>query len=106
MPDAPRAVRAGFPREVAIAGRIDAGDGPRLLAGQVDRLAVVGDEVLVVDYKSNRPPPASAADVPPVYRRQLAAYRAALAPVFPGRRVRAFLLWTDGPTLMEIPPEA
>ncbi len=91
--------------EVAVAGLVDAGDGPRLLAGQVDRLAVTADEVLVADYKTNRPPPASADEVPEVYRRQLAAYRAALAPVFPGRRVRTFLLWTDGPSLMEIPPD-
>jgi ATP-dependent helicase/nuclease subunit A len=92
--------------EVAIAGLVASADGPRLLAGQVDRLAVTADEVLIVDYKTNRPPPASAADAPEVYRRQLASYRAALQPVFPGRRVRTFLLWTDGPSLMEIEPES
>jgi ATP-dependent helicase/nuclease subunit A len=105
MPDARALFGPDSRAEVAIAGLVDAGGGPRLLAGQVDRLAVTADEVLVADYKTNRPPPATAAEVPPVYRRQLAAYRAALAPVFPGRRVRTFLLWTDGPTLMEIPPE-
>ena len=30
--------------------------------------------------------------------------RAALAMVFPGRAIEAALLWTDGPTLMALPP--
>ena len=36
------------------------------------------------------------------YRRQLALYRALLAAIYPGRTVRAFLLWTAVPLLMEI----
>ena len=36
------------------------------------------------------------------YRRQLALYRALLAEIYPGRTVRAFLLWTAAPLLMEI----
>jgi ATP-dependent helicase/nuclease subunit A len=34
----------------------------------------------------------------------MAAYRAALAMVFPGKAIEAALLWTDGPTLMALPP--
>jgi ATP-dependent helicase/nuclease subunit A len=33
----------------------------------------------------------------------LALYRAVLARVFPGKTVRAALLFTDGPKLMEMP---
>jgi hypothetical protein len=40
--------------------------------------------------------------VPLAYRRQLALYRALLASLYPGRTVRAFLLWTAVPLLMEI----
>jgi ATP-dependent helicase/nuclease subunit A len=40
--------------------------------------------------------------VPLIYRRQLALYRALLAEIYPGRTVRAFLLWTAAPLLMEI----
>ena len=43
------------------------------------------------------------ADVAETYLYQLAAYRMALGAIFPGKAVRAALLWTDGPTLMEIP---
>ncbi len=80
------------------------GRGPALrLTGQIDRLAVLDTSVLIVDYKTNRSPPSSPADVAETYLYQLAAYRLALAAIFPGKIVRAALLWTDGPLLMEIP---
>lgn len=81
-----------------------AGRGPALrLTGQIDRLAVTGSEVMIVDYKTNRPPPLQVQGVAPAYLYQLAAYALALAEIYPGRRLRAALLWTDGPRLMEIP---
>jgi len=84
----------------------DASAGPPLrITGEIDRLAVVGDEVLIVDYKTNRAAPRNRSDVAPVYLYQLAAYRAAVRDIFAGRRVRAALLWTEGPYLMEIPEE-
>ncbi len=72
------------------------------VSGQIDRLRVTDDEVLVVDYKTNRPPPPSPELVPAVYRRQMAAYAALLREIYPSRRVRCFLLWTYGPIMMEI----
>jgi len=82
------------------------GQGPALdLSGQIDRLAVTNDEVLIVDYKTNRPPPSDVRFVAGAYLYQLAAYRLALREIYPGRQVRAALLWTDGPRLMEIPDE-
>ena len=80
-------------------------DGTFTVSGQVDRLAVSKREVLIVDYKTNRPPPASASAVALAYRRQLALYRTLLAGIYPGRTVRAFLLWTAAPLLMEIDAE-
>ena len=93
--------------EVPIAATLPrpAGSGPALqLSGQIDRLAVMERDVLIVDYKTNRPPPLRAGDVAPAYLFQLAAYVLALGEIYPGKRVRAALLWTDGPRLMEIPP--
>jgi len=59
--------------------------------------------VLIVDYKTNRPPPLRLADVPPAYVIQLALYRQLLAQLYPSRAVDAAILWTDLPALMEIP---
>ncbi len=94
----------GSRAEVALAGIVDGAAGPEAISGQVDRLAVEAERVLVVDYKTNRPPPEREADVPALYLRQMAAYRALLAEIYPKRRVDCFLLWTDGPRLMQLSP--
>ncbi|MDE2181775.1 MAG: double-strand break repair helicase AddA [Alphaproteobacteria bacterium] len=70
--------------------------------GRVDRLAVTDDAVLIVDFKTNRPPPACESDVPRVYATQMALYRAAAARIFPGKRIDCALVWTDGPRLMAL----
>ncbi|MFC3080394.1 double-strand break repair helicase AddA [Phenylobacterium terrae] len=73
------------------------------ISGRIDRLVVLPDRVLVVDFKTNRPSPARIEDADPAYIRQMALYAAVLAEVFPGRAIEAALVWTDGPKLMPIP---
>ncbi|GAO76969.1 MULTISPECIES: double-strand break repair helicase AddA [unclassified Sphingopyxis] len=73
-----------------------------VVAGIVDRLLVADGTVTVVDYKTGRHVPASAADVQPAYLRQMAAYRDALAAIFPGRRVEAALLYTAAARLIRL----
>jgi ATP-dependent helicase/nuclease subunit A len=93
----------GSRAEVPIVGRIArAGASPIPVAGQVDRLAVTGEAVLIADYKTDRIVPDRLDEVPP-YVTQLALYRSVLARIFPGKTVRAALLFTDGPKLMEVP---
>ncbi|MBS0221038.1 MAG: double-strand break repair helicase AddA [Proteobacteria bacterium] len=94
----------GSRAEVPLIGTVKTPRGTFTVSGQVDRLAVSEREVLIVDYKTNRPPPVDPAHVPLAYRRQLALYRALLGAIYPGRTVRAFLLWTSALQLMEIDP--
>ncbi len=75
----------------------------RVIAGQIDRLAVVGDDVWILDYKTNRPPPTDPAAIPSPYVRQMAAYRAVLSQIYPGKAIRCFILWTYLPRLVEVP---
>jgi ATP-dependent helicase/nuclease subunit A len=94
---------AGSRAEVSIVGRFaQAGGPPALVSGQIDRLVVTDTEVLIVDFKTNHAPPMILADVPPAYVRQLALYRAVLGQLYPDRAVRAALLWTETPELMEL----
>jgi ATP-dependent helicase/nuclease subunit A len=79
--------------------------GDHALSGQIDRLVVADGRVLIVDYKTLRLPPATEEEVPPLYLRQLALYRAALTRVYPGHEVRAALLFTEAPLLLPISPE-
>jgi len=73
------------------------------VSGIVDRLVVGDANVIVLDFKTDRPAPLLAADVPSSYVLQLALYRAVLRRIFPGKRVACALLWTEKPLLMEIP---
>jgi ATP-dependent helicase/nuclease subunit A len=100
-PDFAALFAPGSHAEVPLVGLI----GGRAVAAQIDRLVVGADRVLIVDYKTLRPPPASERDVPPAYLHQLALYRAALECIYPAREIRCALLWTEGPRLMPISPE-
>src|SRR5882762_7277887 len=72
------------------------------VSGQIDRLVVTPDEILIVDFKTNQAPPRTAAEAPAAHVRQLALYREILRKLYPKRAVRAALLWTETPELMEI----
>ena len=99
----------GSVAEVSIAAEIPrpAGQkGPALkLTGQIDRIAVTQNQVLIVDYKTNRLPPSTIDAVADIYLYQLAAYGLALKEIYPDLTVRAALLWTETATLMEVPPK-
>ncbi len=53
----------------------------------------------------DQPPPAPARieDADSAYLTQMAVYWAVLSDIFPGRKVEAALVWTDGPRLMPVP---
>ncbi len=82
----------------------DAGAPPLLISGQIDRLIIREDDVLILDFKTGSAIPQGPAETPPAYLAQLAAYRFVIARLFPGKDVRAALLWTEKPQLMAIPP--
>jgi ATP-dependent helicase/nuclease subunit A len=73
----------------------------RVIAGTVDRLLVEETVVSVIDFKTGRVPEA-AADIPNGHRAQMKAYAEALTVIFPGREIRAALLYTAGPLLFEV----
>ena len=66
------------------------------ITGRIDRLATVADGVWIADFKTG------ARTMRREYARQLAIYRAAVAPMFPGAEVRAFLLWVDSGEFEEL----
>jgi ATP-dependent helicase/nuclease subunit A len=89
--------------EVSIAGRAASLPDGLAISGRLDRLTVLPDRVLVVDFKTNRPAPARIEEADRAYRLQMAVYAAVLAELYPGRRIEAALVWTDGPKLMAVP---
>lgn len=102
-PDFAEIFAAGSRAEVSLAGSASGLPDHLYLNAQIDRLRVTETEVFIVDYKSNRPPPSDPANVSDLYLGQMAAYRELAREIYPNRDVRCALLWTDGPSLMELP---
>ena len=95
----------GSRAEAPVTGMIEFRGRPLLVGGQIDRLCIEEKAVTIVDYKTNRPPPADVASVAPAYIAQMAAYRAVLAKIYPDRVIRCALLWTETAHLMLLPAE-
>jgi ATP-dependent helicase/nuclease subunit A len=64
---------------------------------------VIGDaEVTVIDFKTGSRVPGSIAAAPRAHLRQMSAYAALLAGIFPGHQVVAALLYTAGPRFLRL----
>lgn len=86
--------------EASLAGQITL-DGETLdFSGQIDRLCIQSDKVLIIDYKSNRHIPSSQDEIDPVYMGQMAAYRELARSLYKGKKIECALLWTARPELM------
>jgi len=83
--------------EASITGLIN---GNQLVSGQIDRLLVTDDEILIIDYKTNRPPPTDPKDIPQIYINQMRSYRTVMQEIYPKHAIKTALIWTDGPSLM------
>jgi ATP-dependent helicase/nuclease subunit A len=69
----------------------------------VDRLLVEPSQISVIDFKTGRVPETDDA-IPASHRSQMTAYSEALKVIFPDRAVKAALLYTSGPKLIELMP--
>ncbi|MCO5154331.1 MULTISPECIES: double-strand break repair helicase AddA [unclassified Shinella] len=81
--------------EVSIMGTLTLGSRDYAVSGRIDRMAITDAAVEIVDFKTNRVPPASHADIPFEHRAQLAIYRAILMPLYPAREIRCGLIYTE-----------
>ncbi len=84
--------------EVPISGIV----GDRVISGQVDRLIVTDDKVLIIDYKTNLIPPENPTKIPRAYISQMNAYRSLLEKIYSTHQITCMLLWTNNMEVMEI----
>jgi ATP-dependent helicase/nuclease subunit A len=101
-PELSRLFGPGSRAEVSLTGLLPRPGRPSLpYNGRLDRLAATPDGIWIVDFKLGSKP-----DVPaPTHVAQLALYRAALRPLYPGREIRAGLVYLGGPTLAPVAGE-
>lgn len=84
--------------EVPLVGLV----GNQVVSGQADRLVILKDKVIVIDYKTNRRVPTSAAHIPVAYKNQMNAYKQLLKEIFPDKLICAYLLWLENLTITEV----
>lgn len=82
---------------------VTAGHAGKRLLGKIDRLILRPDQVLVVDFKSNRVVPDHPSAIPDGLVRQMRAYADALRQIYPDRRIVCEILWTRTGALMAVP---
>jgi ATP-dependent helicase/nuclease subunit A len=88
---------AEVPMAATVAGQV--------IAGTIDRILIKDDAITIVDFKTARRPTSTADSVPDSILKQMAAYALALEAIYPGRTIRAGVLYTQTPQLIEIPQE-
>jgi len=88
----------GSRAEVSVTGIVN----NQVLSGQIDRLLVTDTEILIVDYKTNRPPPTDVQDVPQIYIDQMNAYENAMQQIYPDKPIKKALIWTNTAHLMPL----
>lgn len=88
--------------EVPLAGFVETRSGQHAVSGQIDRLVISGERVRIVDFKTDRRFPAGADHVDPAHVTQLALYRRLVGRATGLDDIRAFLVWTAGPAILEL----
>jgi len=84
--------------EVPVMGEVDG----KIISGQIDRLVVQNDKVVIIDFKTNRPAAAKIDDVPSAYINQLKTYQKLLCRIYKDKEIEAYILWTNTLKLMKI----
>jgi ATP-dependent helicase/nuclease subunit A len=97
--------------EVSVSGLIEHAEailgeeGSLALSGQIDRLLVMPERVLVIDFKTGELPqfgPDNKYRIPEIYRRQMEAYRQLLQRIYPKHTIDCALIYTAIPLLLPV----
>ena len=86
--------------EVPLAGHL----GNVILSGQIDRLIVNDDSLLIVDFKTQGLIPENLEKISKAYLRQMGIYQTALSQIYPDKAITCGLLWTEEPRFDLLPP--
>lgn len=105
-PDLQPAFSANSRAEISIMGTLRLGRKDYAVSGRIDRLAVEGDRVILVDYKTNRIPPVREDHVSQAHIAQLAIYRSILQPLYPDKSFTCALVYTENASFLTLSDEA
>ena len=84
--------------EVPIMGEVDG----KIISAQLDKLLILPDKAVIVDFKTNRPAAKTLEETPVAYIKQLNIYRRLLEKIYPQKTVETYILWTNESRLMKV----
>lgn len=90
--------------EVSLMGVVEINGKDHAVSGQIDRLNVGQDSIVLGDFKTGRAPQ-SADYIPQSYMLQMALYRRLLKAIHPQKTVQTLLIYSDGPKVFELNAE-
>lgn len=103
MPDLHEIFESNSRAEVSLCGQIKLGENIHLVRGQIDRLMVNDEKIIIADYKTNKNVPSDINSVSKTYIAQLTLYRELIANIYPNREVICLLVWTQNASVIRIP---
>jgi ATP-dependent helicase/nuclease subunit A len=83
--------------EVPIIGIVE----NKVISGRIDRLCVLEDKVIIVDYKTGQSPP-DIASISGDYIRQMSLYSSIMQRIYQDKSIEAYLIWTEGAIVFDI----
>jgi len=84
--------------EVSVFGEVNG----KIISAKIDRLVVLDNKVVIVDFKTNRPAGKSLEETPEVYKKQLKDYETLLRRIYPQHNIESYILWTNDARLMRV----
>lgn len=84
--------------EVPIMGRID----DKIISAQIDRLVVLSQKIMIIDFKTNRPAAKDLEQTPTAYKKQLSVYAELIGKIYPNKPIETYILWTNETRLMKV----
>lgn len=90
--------------EVPIIGEVKGKNGAkdRIISAQLDRLVILPQKIMIVDFKTNRPAAKDLSTTPIAYINQLQAYAELVQKIYPDKPVETYILWTNETRLMRV----
>jgi ATP-dependent helicase/nuclease subunit A len=77
-------------------------DAGNLQLRRLDRVLVTDEEVLILDYKTNRIAPQNLNNLPATYVKQMREYKDIMAKIYPNKKIRGIILFIESMSHFEI----
>ncbi len=66
-----------------------------VVSARIDRICVLGDKIIIIDYKTGMPPK-SKDDIHNNYIKQMLVYKEVVGQIYPEKLVECYVIWTIG----------